>query len=256
MEKQLKQRIDAERHGWASIEQCRFETSKLVGRTADANALRYDMAVKVVDPTGAGRDKVTAIAEKIGNVGPLREGLEVLVLRGDTFVKYQVKGLTEEKDVYRLAQWQVMRVVGSPYIAGYALPPERCDSWNRCEPEILIELPRSKIYAGQKIKQEIADCPAQITPYSLQYLVLLFRDAEIANNEVLKPLASAMVQQVNERLGRNALRALTASLKRSRRITEKVYIKYGGDYSKVSQNKVSTSHKNLPVDCRSLTSPG
>ena len=209
---------------------------------------RYTEALNELDAAEPGElDRVNEEAAKMVNVGALKNGTEVEVVHAGTMKPAQVKSFDEAKGLYKLSLWGEVTDAGVEYEAGYNTPSSE-----------KVELPRDKIYANAKQRQELSKEACALAanrtaaeakvgaeasggaslglaapggkghpePTAAAYLALLYADAERT--------LQLMYDLGKEVKGRVSAVDIVAPLKGEPRAAYKTLDKYYGDYSRLA----------------------
>jgi hypothetical protein len=219
----------------ARLNGLRLNAALRVGRDVSSAAGQYERALEVAARTnGSARAPFVSAAERLHNTGELADGALVLVPRHGEMHRAKVlrrslpaagaddDGGDDGAVFYELSIWRIVSNQEETYEQGYEtrLP-------------IVERFPRARIYAtGEKQAQVVRSITCSASPTDVGFLLGLLADAE-ASNLMLHELGPRIAAAVNGKLGRDAARAMAATLKATARVMEKASEKYGGRFSHV-----------------------
>lgn len=100
----------------------------------------------MIDREPEAPDELTELVEGIGNKGELKVGAEVQVVHDGVLKRARITDKKDEK--YVVSVWVEVLVTNEPYQAGF-------ETNGKFAPPIFLTLPRSKVYAKDKQRQEL-----------------------------------------------------------------------------------------------------
>ena len=162
--------------------------------------------------------------EKLGNYGALSIGEEVFIKKKTDMSNRKARIREISKDeMYVVDLWVEDWTVGMEYQEGYEIK-HKWGSVTKNEREILH---RREIYSKDKQKQKLS-IQSEIKAENPQYLIMLYHDASRAWKSLQK-----VGQQLTNTLGER-IHFKLPGLKAKKRVFAKVYEKYDGDFSRIT----------------------
>ena len=208
--------------------------AKLLSPEIGSDIIQYEDVMGSADQEQ--RALVSKKCRELGNRGSLSVGEEVEIMEeGKGKRKARVKEFCGE-DRYVLDLWVDVEIHGHAFQEGYDIKEEKGNSNAKGETVTML---RQDIFSKTKVKQK-ASSGANIRIENPEFLLLLYEDAFHAHN-ALQSVSDALIKTLGK-----CVEFILPNLKSKKRVFAKVYEKYDGDFSKI------TDLARCTVSCNSL----